>query len=227
MSSELGMRFGKDNGSIYGTIISNWVEKLKGVDEVTPEQKAEWANDLINALGPEAAPLLQTVALSWEEAGLILPASDVLKKFAEIAIKAGLGKHTVDLLKRLHTRVNDSLTASDNLDDDSMETPDTLALRAPQTVAQIFDMVKDAFGSLIERFNKRKGNLTGRRKWQTNSSPSRHSRLDGQIKNDDEDFYYKGEEIYGPRPPGGSPANWSNCSCQIFLETKQGEWIEM
>lgn len=223
MSSELGTKFGDKHGADFGEIASDWAVKLQGIDKITSDQQQEWSSDLIKSLGVSAARILMShVVTTWKRAGLLLPSKETLKLFSDIAIKAGLGLHTFDLLKRLHERSNapEEVVTAD-------ATMDPLAIRAPQTLAQIFDMIKDFFGRLIERFNRRKGNLTGERTWHINHSPSRHSRLDGQTKSEDENFNYKGEEIYGPRPPGGDPANWSNCSCYLSLGTKNGKEVRI
>jgi hypothetical protein len=86
-------------------------------------------------------------------------------------------------------------------------------------------MVKDKFNNIMARFFKDQNELTGRRRWQTSGLKSRHSSLNGQIKDENESFYYKGDYVYGPRPSGGSPGNWSNCSCFLQRETVGGDWL--
>lgn len=107
-----------------------------------------------------------------------------------------------------------------------MQVPELLK-RSSQTVAQIFDMAQDRFDGLIGRYFKKTGQASGKRQWVTEyskSGPSRHAALNGQVKSENEDFIYEGEKVHGPRPPGGSPANWSNCGCRLSYELSKGVW---
>lgn len=222
MSTELAMDFGQKYGEEYGQVVEQWAKKLKGVKQVSTEMQDEWGADLRNSLESQLVDtLVDQVAPEWKKVGP-LPSDETIRRYAQIAAKASLQQDMGDLLVRLRAMAQEEepemITAAMLVS--------TVLKRVFPAVAQIFDMVGDRFGGIIEKYFQRKKALTGRRRWNTTSLGSRHRRLDGQIKNKGENFEYKGQSIYGPRPPGGSPENWSNCSCRISYEKNNGEWTE-
>lgn len=224
MSSEIGNQFGKEYGEEYGKVVAKWAKRLKGVKTISESSKKEWAADLRKALAPQLVEaLIKEITPQWKKVGA-LPTEETIERFAQTAAKTALDNDMKDLLERLRLMAQEPepaevLTAANTVSE--------ALKRVGQTVSQVFDMVTDKFNNIMERFFERKGDLTGRRKWSTNSIKSRHSRLEGQVKTTGESFSYKGESVFGPRPPGGSPANWSNCSCSISFEKANGDWVRI
>lgn len=232
MSSKAGMDFGDEHQEKYAKAIETWTQKVDNVSEVNKKLEDKWGNTLLDALSePLIEALTSKDALAqWEKAGLKLPNKQVLKMFSEIAAKYSLAYASPDLLRRLVVSVKadkanpskDSLTAALRV-----VRPPELAKRSPQTVAQIFDMAKDRFNSVLSRFLQRDDQLTGRRRWVTDDSNSRHSSLNQEVRDEGEEFTYKKRSIHGPRPVGGNPADWSNCSCRIEYEKSSGKWVDV
>ena len=224
MSSKRGMAFGEEFGSIYGEIVEKWAKKLANVDEITEEMHKEWALDLEKALGDHISKELLKTTGQWKRVGT-LPSRETLSRFAKTSVRSSLGNDMGDLLVRLHSSAK--LTMKE--DPEAMVAAGFLVkqliLRSGQTVAQIFDMAGDAFNATVGRFFKDKGALTGKRRWRTRSLNSRHRSLNMQEKSEGESFVIGGSTVYGPRPPGGEPALWSNCSCYLERETAGGEWV--
>lgn len=235
MSSKLGMEFGEQYGEAYGEVVAKWGKKLKGVSKITEPMKKEWAKDLRGALEEDIVDaLVKKAANDWKAVGP-LPSKETVRRFAQQAVRQSFNEDHFDLLERLRLMAQEpepqeAVTASMVLN----EPPSLTAAisvsealkRVGQTVAQVFDMAKDGFNSVFGRFYQRRGDLTGRRRWRTvGGKESRHRSLDGDIVGPDGSFNYKGDSIRGPRPPGGSPENWSNCSCYVEVEKKDGEWV--
>lgn len=238
MSSKLGMDFGEQYGEAYGKVIEKWGTKLEGVQKITEPMKKEWAKDLRDALETDLVDQLVAKAVAdWKQVGP-LPSQETVRRFAQQSVRASLDNDQFDLLERLRLMAQEPEPEESVLVASMMiNNPQSLTAaitvsealkRVGQTVAQVFDMAKDGFNSVVGRFFQRRGDLTGRKRWRTVSSgngKSRHSSLEGDIVGPDGSFNYKGESISGPRPPGGSPANWSNCSCYVEVEKSNGEWV--
>lgn len=238
MSSKLGDEFGQEFGEAYGEVVAKWGKKLKGVSKITEPMKKEWAKDLRGALEDHIVEQLTAKAVDdWKAVGP-LPDKDTIRRFAQTAVRQSMNEDHFDLLERLRLMAQEpepeekAMVASMMINNpDSLTAAITVSealKRVGQTVAQVFDMAKDGFNAVVGRFFQRRGDLTGRRRWRTVSSErgeSRHAELDGDIVGPDGSFNYKGEAIKGPRPRGGSPANWSNCSCYVEVEKKNGEWV--
>lgn len=235
MSSKLGMEFGEQYGEAYGKVVSKWGKKLKGVSKITEPMKKEWAKDLRGALEKDIIEELTAKASKdWKSIGPI--SDEAIKNFAKQAVRRSMDEDHFDLLERLRLMAQEpepedqQLTASMIINNPSSLTAaisvSEALKRVGQTAAQIFDMAKDSFNAVVGRFFQRRGDLTGKKRWRTvGGAESRHRSLDGQVKNVDESFNYKGESISGPRPPGGSPENWSNCSCYLEVQKKNGDWV--
>ena len=217
MSSKAGMEFGLKYQEDYGSVIETWGKRLSRVSDVTANMKKDWGNDLQKSFGDQLVKEVYKSSSEWKKVGP-LPSKTTLENFAKLAVKNSLSKDMNDLLIRLHIMAQepDSITAANTVSE--------TIKRAAQTLAQIFDMVKDKFSEVMSNYFKDQGTLTGRRRWRTTSQHSRHKDLNYQVKDIGEDFHYKGEDVYGPRPPGGSPANWSNCSCYMERELVGGDW---
>lgn len=231
MSTKLGDEFGQAHGEEYARVVVKWAKRLKGVEKVSDEDRKKWGVDLRKALGPQIMGVIEAeIAPGWKKAGE-LPTDETLQRFYQIAAKIALEKEMGDLLLRLRDMAQRPEPEGESPEDalKALTSAGFLVTqavkRSAQTVAQIFDMVSDRFNGLMERFFTRKGSLTGRRRWQTASLKSRHRRLDGQIKTEGDLFIFKGDSVYGPRPPGGSPENWSNCSCLLQRERTDGNWV--
>lgn len=227
MSTPEANKFGDNYADDYAGVVDNWTGRLDGVDAVTEAMQSEWGADLSKKLGPPAAAaLLVYASRNWKPGPP--PHPSVIKMFISLAIKAVIAKQMYDLVQRLHTRVNEK-PEKDGAPPPGSESVKETVNRAPQTTAQIFDMTKDGFDGIMQRYFIRKGELTGRRRWvtdETKKNPtSRHAALDGEIRNQDEEFSYEKKGIFGPRPPGGHPDHWSNCSCYLQYEKKDGSWI--
>lgn len=233
MSSAYGTTFGAEYQAAYAKVLKKWLAKGRRVTNLTPAMEAEWAADLKAALGePLNAALLSSQAMEqWTAGGVELPSKSTLQRFSEIAaVKYALAFASIDLLRRLiKVAKTDKAYPPGSKVTGSVRIarPSELIQRAAQTVAQIFDMAKDRFNSLMNRFLERKQELTGRRRWVSVGDKSRHSMLHHQIRSEGEPFSFKKELIQGPRPPGGNPHDWSNCSCFIEVETKGGKWIRV
>lgn len=225
MSTPIATEFGNENGDAYAEVIEKWAAKLKGVEEITDEMRKEWAADLQKALGGRVIKtLLKEVAPGWKQVGA-LPPEETVNRFAQMSVKRSFFTDTEDLLQRLRVRAQksddgDGVTAA-------IFPVKFLLMRAAPTVAQVFDMVKDRFGRIMNRHYEGQDVLTGRRRWRTASVDSRHKDLNLVIKEKDESFNFKGQDISGPRPPGGSPENWSNCSCFLQAERTNGDWVTL
>lgn len=224
MSTPIAMEFGNNHGDEYGELIAKWAKKLKGVDKVTDDLRQEWASDLQKVLGKTVTnTLLKDVSPKWKKVGA-LPDKDTLERYAQMSVKQSFFTDTEDLLERLRVRAQrpdeelDEVTAA-------IFPVSHLVKRAGQTVAQVFDMVKDRFDRILGRYYEEEDQLTGRRRWRTTSLNSRHKDLNLTVKAQGEDFVFNGNSISGPRPAGGSPENWSNCSCYLQYERANGEWI--
>lgn len=234
MSTQVGTKFGITYAETYGEVIEKWAKKLEGVSEIDDATRSEWNADLEKALGEEVKDaILRYTAKEWSRTGAAMPSKATIERYAQIAAKGALQADTGDLLHRLQISANteptEAITASIKLSNchlctgcdtclDSITAavlPGELIKRAHQTVSQIFDMAQDRFNRSIAKFSAKVKGKPMKRTWHTNSKNSRHAALDGQSKTEDEMFEYDGEKIYGPRPPGGSPANWSNCSCTL------------
>lgn len=225
MSTELGMLFGAEHHEKYADVIETWATKLSG-KEVTDELFAAWGADLHEALAEDLEEaILSTPLSSW---GVKLPSKETLIRFSQIAIKYSLQYATKDLLNRLSKSTSfdkanppeDGITAAIR-----PMRPSELAKRSPQTLAQIFDMAKDRYNETLNRHFTRTNQFTGRRRWVTVGKNSRHASLNQQVKGPEELFTYNKEKVVGPRPVGGSPASWSNCSCVLSYERRNGKWI--
>lgn len=223
MSTELAMQFGSEYHEDYAKVLDRWSNKVTRVAGTSPRLESQWGLDLQEALGePVHAALLHADALGqWKK--VKLPSKDALDMFAKIAVKYSLAFATSDLLRRLIRSVKDE--KKDNGVQAAAFSPSELANRARQTVAQIFDMARDAFNAVLNRFLHRREELTGRRRWVSTGDNSRHADLHHEIRDEGEPFLYKKELIQGPRPPGGNPHDWSNCSCVIELERRDGTWF--
>jgi hypothetical protein len=209
MSTNFASTFGEEHGNEYGRIVNKWSKRLVGVNEIDQETFQEWGKDLQEVLGEQVKEaLLNETVKEVRKSGGKMPSKELFDMYADIAVKGALATDTGDLLERLRISANEHLTAAFS--------PAGLAKRAFLTVAQIFDMAQDRFKRLANNFTNRTRETPRRRIWETHSGPdSRHASLDGVVKEEDEMFEYNGQEVYGPRPPGGSPADWSNCSCEI------------
>lgn len=230
MSSKAGMDFGETHHEDYSKIIDSWAKK--NISNVNKNLEGTWGADLIDAL---AEPLIEALIAKdalhqWTKTGVKLPDKEVLRMYSEIAVKYSLAYASPDLLRRLASSVKadkanppeKALTAAVRI-----VRPSELAKRSPQTVAQIYDMAKDKFNSVVNRYMQRTDQFTGQKKWVTDSKDSRHSALNQVVKDESEDFTYKKDNIGGPRPVGGNPADWSNCSCKIQYRTKRGSWVDV
>ena len=218
MSTELGTEFGSEYGEDYGEIVASWGKKLKGISKVGGKLKAEWSSDLRKALEEQLIETLQKKV----EIDQDLMSKESVERFIKVAVRRSLAEDHFDLLERLRIIANtepEAITAAYSVD--------TVVSRAPQTVSQIFDMVKDKFNQIMEKTLRKKKKLTGNRRWVSQGEGSRHRNLNGQVKKEGEFFVYKGAPVYGPRPPGGSPENWSNCSCYLVFERGDGDWVRM
>lgn len=208
MSTEFATQFGNDFANDYGKVVEKWAKKLDGVKELSTEIHEEWGADLQKALGDQVIKALLKETLKDIDGRK--PTKEGLEMYAKIAAKGALATDTGDLLGRLHKSANSPITLTA-----AVMSPGELAKRAAQTVSQIFDMAQDRFKRGVNSFQNRFRRRPAKRRWSVHTPNSRHAALDGQVKDENEMFTYDGEEIYGPRPPGGSPANWSNCSCTI------------
>lgn len=221
MSTPLGTEFGSIYGEDYGEILSGWGKKLKGVSKISNDMRQEWVADLRTHLERQLVETLQKQGIEkWKAVG-DTPSKEVIEVFAKTAAKKSLATDHFDLLERLRLMAQepDSVTAAITVDE--------AIQRSSQTLSQIFDMVNDTFNKILENTLRRKKKLTGRRRWKAVGEDSRHKELNGRIKKEGEEYYYKGNTIYGPRPAGGSPEHWSNCSCYLEYERANGSWVRM
>lgn len=218
-SSTLAVSFSGENTEKYQKVVVKWSQKLGGVDKISEEMFKKWGSDLREALGDDVTSALLTSTLNqWKNSGLNLPSEEVLQLFAKIAAKGALSVDTKDLLLRLRDSAN-AVTAA-------ILPLVTLIKRGGLAVSQIFDMAQDIFNRTIGRFFQRTDQLTKKRRWTTSGEPtSRHRRLNFVEKNENEMYHVNGNAIYGPRPPGGSPDEWSNCSCGLQFLAPGGEWV--
>lgn len=235
MSSQAGMDFGDKHQEKYAKVIDTWTNKVDNVSEVSKKLEGKWGATLLDTL---AEPLIEALTSKdalgqWEKAGVKLPSKEALKMFSEIAAKYSLAYASPDLLRRLVISVKNDKANPPETTDKALTAalrvvrPSELATRSPQTVAQIFDMAKDRFNSVLNRFLQRDSQFTGRRQWVTEGSNSRHSNLNNQIRDEGDSFTYKKQDVQGPRPVGGNPADWSNCSCRIQYEKSNGKWVDV
>lgn len=223
MSSKQGTRFGEEFGSEYGEVVEKWGKRLKGVEKISDSMKKEWSADMEKSLGEQVLKSLKSQANVWKSVSP-LPSDETLERFAKIAVKGSLAEDSMDLLERLRKMAQepepeDAITAAITVGE--------ALKRVGQTVSQVFDMAKDRFNRLMSNHFRDEGKLTGRRRWRTTSLKSRHRQLNHQVKSEGDNFIFKGSSVYGPRPPGGSPENWSNCSCYLQLEKDNGDWVRM
>lgn len=246
------MAFGDIHQGEYEKIASKWAKKLDGTGKISNKTRSEWGIDLQNSLGDQVeAGLKEHTLQRWNKVKK-LPPKEILEMYTKIAAKGALAVDTGDLLRRLKesAAITEFSTTTGKFNPEfstvyknnpgvyipqsiktetsefaTMQVPELLK-RSSQTVAQVFDMAQDRFNSLMGKYLKKTNQASGERQWITaysKSGPSRHAALDGQVKSEDENFIYDGEEVYGPRPPGGSPASWSNCSCSIVYLGKNGK----
>lgn len=215
----------------YAAVLARWSKKIKPGDKISDADREAWTADLRKALEQDlVAKLKEDVTKEWAAAKLPIPSDETLDRFAKTAAKKALGPDAYDLLSRLPT-FTDPDTAQEALDVLTAASPWGFVIkRSVLAVSQMFDMAADAYNATIGRFFQKSGALTGRRQWHVTSvtkkgTQSRHESLDGQIRNEGESFEFKGESVYGPRPPGGSPAHWSNCSCYLTYEKENGDWV--
>ena len=219
MSSEAAMIFGDKHQEKYAKVIQKWEKRVEGVSKLSKKTEDKWGADLEKALGDEVHAAILS-SNHWKK--VKLPSDETLKRYADIAIKYALNHATDDLLKRLTDSVN---KAPDEAVTAAIDKPSEYVKRAAQTVAQIYDMAKDRFNSIINRRLESKEELTGRKRWVTVGDNSRHAALHHEVRPQDGTFTYKKTQVSGPRPVGGNPADWSNCSCYLEYERKDGSWI--
>lgn len=220
MSSEAAMLFGDEHHEKYAKVVGKWAKRVEGVSKLSQKTEAKWGADVEKALGEDVhAALFSDTPEQWKK--VKLPSEETLDRYAKIAVKYALNYATVDLLKRLTESVNktdEAVTAA-------VEKPSEYIKRAAQTVAQIYDMAKDRLNSIINRRLESQEELTGRKRWVTVGDNSRHTSLHHEVRSQGGTFTYKKEQIEGPRPVGGNPHDWSNCSCYLEYERKDGSWI--
>lgn len=229
MSSELAMSFGEEHHEKYAEVLEAWTNTAAG-EKVTDAMAEKWGSDLHEALAEDLMEALvaKDDLSGWSGKGITLPSSETLKMFSQIAVKYSLQYASRDLLDRL---VKSSTFDKENPSSDTVTAaikpmrPTELVKRSHLTVAQIFDMAKDKFIVVLSRHLTKNNQFTGRRRWVTAGKNSRHGSLNGQTKGPDEFFSYQKEKIAAPRPVGGSPAHWSNCSCTLEYETRKGKWV--
>ncbi len=229
MSSELGMSFGETHHEKYSEVLEAWASTAAG-QEITEAMVEKWGKDLYSALADDLIEALMSKSeiSEWSGKGVSLPSPETLKMFSQIAAKYSLQYASRDLLERL---VKSATFDKENPSDEAVTAairpvrPSTLIKRSPLTLAQVFDMAKDKFSTVLSGHFTKNNQFTGRRRWITAGRNSRHTSLNGQIKGPEDLFSYNGEEVATPRPVGGSPANWSNCSCRLEYETKNGKWV--
>lgn len=253
MSSELGMSFGENHHEQYTEVLEAWANSAAG-GKVTDAMAEKWGADLYAALSEDLIEALmsQDDLSEWSGKGISLPSRETLLMFSQIAAKYSLQYASRDLLDRLiksatfakENPEEETITASSNAtviwSGDYIATtnagsaitaairpmrPSGLAKRSNLTVAQIFDMAKDKFTNVLGNHLTKNNQFTGRRRWVTDGKTSRHAALNHQIKDFNEKFTFEKEQIVAPRPVGGSPAHWSNCSCRLEYETKKGKWV--
>lgn len=233
MSTSAGDAFGEKHSEKYQEFLRKWEKKIDG-QKVSKEMAKEWGNDLAATLGDDLVTMAEADMIrKFEAAGIEVADKGTIRRWVETAIKVAVVVGAIDLLRRA--------VAIKNNEPDQCKiirpNPEfaicfiELISRAFLTLRQIFDMVKDAAVALAVRFFTRRGEFTGRRRWVSeNGKKSRHSSLNGQIRNEDARFNYKGDKIYGPRPINGHPDHWSNCSCTLVFERKRGgklEWVNL
>lgn len=222
MSSEAGSLFGEEHQDKYKLVLEAWANSPLR-DKVTDAMAEKWGADLHEALSEDLiTSLMDKKALSaWSTT---LPSRETLKMFSQIAVKYSLQHASRDLLIRLVKSATfdreNSITAAIK-----PMRPSELVKRSPLTVAQIFDMAKDKFSHVLSRYLTKNEQFTGRRRWETAGKNSRHAALNHEIKGPDDFFTFNKEKIVAPRPVGGSPASWSNCSCTTSYERRDGKWI--
>lgn len=228
MSTELANSFAEDHHEKYAEVLNAWANTAAG-HEVTEAMVTKWGADLHEALADdliEALMAKDALAL-WSGKGISLPSKETLTRYSQIAAKYALQYATRDLLDRL---VKSATYNKENPDTDVVTSairpmrPSELSKRSPQTVAQVFDMAKDRFSRTLSGFLTRNQQFTGRRRWVTAEKISRHASLNGEIADFNEKFTFNKEKVVGPRPVGGSPAHWSNCSCTLSYELRNGKW---
>lgn len=252
MSSELGTIFGENHHEKYAEVLEAWANTAAG-EKITDAMAEKWGADLYSALSEDLIEALMSKEeiSEWSSKGISLPSNETLQRFSQIAAKYSLQYATRDLLDRLvksatfdKENPSDIITASSNItitwtgiDFVTTNTsnsftaairpmrPSELVKRSPQTLAQVFDMAKDKFTHVLGRHLVNTNQFTGRRRWVTSGKDSRHAGLNHEIKDFNEKFTFNKEQIVGPRPVGGSPAHWSNCSCRLEYETKKGKWV--
>jgi hypothetical protein len=230
MSTELATMFGEDHHEKYAEVLESWASKAAGKN-VTDAMVAQWGADLHEALAEDITDALtaKDALARWSSKGITLPSPEVIKMFSQIAAKYTLQYATRDLLDRL---VKSATFDKENPSETTITAairpmrPSELIKRAPQTLAQVFDMAKDKFNNALTNHMVKTGQFSGRRRWVTTSKNSRHASLNQEVKDFNEFFLFGKEKVVGPRPVGGSPAHWSNCSCRLQYETKKGRWID-
>lgn len=229
MSSELAMSFGEDHHEKYAEVLEAWANTAAG-EKVTDAMVEKWGADLYEALAEEVidALMAKDALALWSGKGINLPSRETLKMFSQIAAKYTLQYASRDLLARLvRSATFDKANPSPDVVTAAIKPirPSEMVKRSPLTVAQIFDMAKDKFSNVLSRYLTKNNEFTGRRRWVTVGKNSRHASLNREIKGPDEFFSYQKEKIAAPRPVGGSPTHWSNCSCRLEYETRKGKWV--
>lgn len=227
MSSKAAMDFGDDYQQKYSLILKRWEKKIKGAGKVTASMEEKWAADLQK----ELAELLSDSLMSEEEIKgwnkLDLPSLETRHNFTKIGVKFALSVASADLLRRYVKSVKETKDlppGESPVGGLKVYRPGEFIARASQTLAQIYDMATDKFNAVMNSFLKRKGEVTGRRKWVTVGGDSRHAALDGQIRNEGGTFTFNKKSVYGPRPADGNPKDWSGCSCFLTFERSDGTW---
>lgn len=229
MSSKSAMRFGDEYQEKYAKILEKWENKIKDAGKVTAAMEEKWASDLEK----ELAELLLESLMSEEEIKgwnkLDLPSKETQHNFTKIGVKFALAVASGDLLRRYVKSVRETRDISPGespVGGLKVYRPGEFIARASQTLAQIYDMATDKFNSVMNSFLKKKGEVTGRRKWVTVGGDSRHAALDGQIRGEGGTFTFNKKSIYGPRPADGNPNDWSGCSCYLTFERSDGTWTQ-
>lgn len=227
MSTEQGNLFGAAHQEQYAEVLEAWASSPTG-EKVTDAMVAKWGADLHAALAEDLIETLLTES-NWSNSDIDLPSEETLKMFSQIAVKYSLQYASKDLLERLlrsshwdKENPSEALTAAVR-----PMRPSELVKRSHLTVAQIFDMARDKFDTVISNHLTKNNQLTGQRRWETSGKNSRHAALNGEVRGPGEFFTYNGEDVVSPRPVGGSPASWSNCGCYLSRQRKDGKWTSL
>lgn len=229
MSSNLAMLFGENHHEKYSEVLKSWSNTTHS-GKLTDAMVVKWGADLNVALSEDLIKALVSKddLSSWSSKGIRLPSPETLKMFSQIAAKYSLQYASRDLLNRFLKSVTFD---KENPSEDAVTAairpvrPSVIIDRSPLTVAQIYDMAKDKFTNILSNYLTKNDQFTGRRKWITNSKNSRHASLNDEIRGPNEYFIYDKEKVAAPRPVGGDPASWSNCSCYLLYELRNRKWV--